>query len=63
MNVSAGTSTLKVATATAAALVGTLFFFVIIGVFGLSASVSALVTFWALSLIIFRRSPSGEVNK
>jgi hypothetical protein len=51
---------LKATAATAAALVGALFFFLIIGVFELFAAVAALITFWALSLIVFRRSQSKE---
>jgi hypothetical protein len=61
--VSATTIILKVTAATAAAVVGALFFFLIIGVFELFAAVAALITFWALSLIIFRRSPSEEGHK
>ena len=42
-----------------AALAGVLFFFVIIGVFGLPASIAALVIFVVLCLTIFRR-PQDE---
>lgn len=42
-----------------AALIGVLFFFVIIGVFGLPASIIALVVFVAGALLIFRR-PQAE---
>ena len=45
-----------------AALAGVLFFFVIIGVFGLPASIAALVIFVALSLTIFRRPQDGRCN-
>jgi hypothetical protein len=42
-----------------AALVGVTFFFVIIGVFGLPASMIALAAFIALALFVFRR-PQAE---
>ena len=45
-----------------AALAGVLFFFVIIGVFGLPASIAALVIFVALSLTIFRRPQDQETR-
>lgn len=45
-----------------AALAGVLFFFVIIGVFGLPASIAGLVIFVALSLTIFRRPQDGRCN-
>lgn len=45
-----------------AALAGVLFFFVIIGVFGLPASIAGLVIFVALSLTIFRRPLDGRCN-
>jgi len=40
-----------------------LFFFVIIGVFGLPASIAALVIFVALSLTIFRRPQDEEMQR
>jgi uncharacterized membrane protein YbaN (DUF454 family) len=44
-----------------AAAVGTLFFFVIIGVFGLPASVVALVLFLIIALGLFgRRQPEEQ---
>ena len=46
-----------------AALAGVLFFFVIIGVFGLPASIAALVIFVALSLTIFRRPQNEEMQR
>ena len=46
-----------------AALAGVLFFFVIIGVFGLPASIAALVIFVALSLTIFRRPQDEEMQR
>ena len=48
--------------AAVAALVGVVFFFVIIGVFGLPASIAALVIFVALSLTIFRRPQDQETR-
>jgi hypothetical protein len=49
--------------ASIAALVGIVFFFVIIGVFGLPASIVALVIFVALSLTIFRLPQDDEVQR
>jgi hypothetical protein len=46
-----------------AALAGVLFFFVIIGVFGLPASIAALVIFVALCLTIFRLPQDEEVQR
>jgi Flp pilus assembly protein TadB len=46
-----------------AALAGVLFFFVIVGVFGLPASIAALVIFVALSLTIFRRPQYEEMQR
>jgi Flp pilus assembly protein TadB len=46
-----------------AALAGVLFFFVIIGVFGLPASIAALVIFVALCLTIFRRPQDDEMQR
>jgi hypothetical protein len=46
-----------------ATLAGMLFFFVIIGVFGLPASILALVIFVALSLTIFRRPQVEEMQQ
>jgi hypothetical protein len=48
--------------ATVATMLGVVFFFVIIGVFGLSASIAALVAFVALALFIFRRPQDGETR-
>jgi hypothetical protein len=46
-----------------AALVGIVFFFVIIGVFGLPAAIVALVIFVALSLTIFRLPQDEEMQR
>jgi hypothetical protein len=48
--------------AVVATLLGVAFFFVIIGVFGLSASIAALMLFLALALFIFRR-PQDQVTR
>jgi hypothetical protein len=48
--------------AVVATLLGVAFFFVIIGVFGLPASVAALVLFVALAILIFRRPQDGETR-
>jgi hypothetical protein len=45
-----------------AAVIGIAFFFVIVGVFGLSASIAALVLFAALAILIFRRSQAEETR-
>jgi hypothetical protein len=45
-----------------AAIAGVVFFFVIIGVFGLPASIAALVIFVALCLTIFRRPQDEETQ-
>jgi hypothetical protein len=45
--------------AIAVALIGTAFFFAIIGVFGLTAAIVALALFVALALLTFRR-PQAE---
>jgi hypothetical protein len=47
--------------ATVATMLGVAFF-VIIGVFGLSASIAALVAFVALALFIFRRPQDRETR-
>ena len=47
--------------ATVATMLGVAFF-VIIGVFCLSASIAALVAFVALALFIFRRPQDGETR-
>jgi uncharacterized membrane protein YbaN (DUF454 family) len=45
------------------ALIGVGFFFALIGVFGLSASIASLIVFILLALWIFHRpQPSGEVE-
>jgi hypothetical protein len=44
--------------AVVAALLGVVFFFAIIGVFGLPSSIAALLLFIALVLMVFRRSQS-----
>jgi hypothetical protein len=46
-----------------AAIAGVVFFFVIIGVFGLPASIAALVIFVALCLTIFRRPQDEETQR
>jgi hypothetical protein len=40
------------------ALLGVLFFFAIVGVFGLPSSIAALLLFIALALMVFRRPQS-----
>jgi uncharacterized membrane protein YuzA (DUF378 family) len=45
--------------AIAAALIGIGFFFAIVGVFGFSAAIAALVVFIALAAVLFRR-PQAE---
>ena len=45
-----------------ATLLGVAFFFAIIGVFGLSASIAALVLFVALAVFIFRRPQDQETR-
>ena len=55
----APTSTGHFVGAVVAALLGVVFFFAIVGVFGLPSSIAALLLFIALSLLIFRR-PQGE---
>ena len=44
--------------ATVAALLGVVFFFAIVGVFGLRSSIAALLLFIALALMVFRRPQS-----
>jgi hypothetical protein len=46
-----------------ATLFGVAFFFAIIGVFGLSASITALVLFVALAVFIFRRPQDQETGR
>ena len=46
--------------AIAAALLGIVFFFAIIGVFGFEVSIAALLTFIVLALLILRRLVSKE---
>ena len=46
-----------------ATLFGVAFFFAIIGVFGLSASITALVLFVALAVFIFRRPQDQETRR
>ena len=48
--------------AVAAMLLGTAFFFTIIGVFGPSASIAALLLFLALAVFIFRRPQDQETR-
>jgi hypothetical protein len=48
--------------AVVAMLLGVAFFFVIIGVFGLSASIAALMLFLALAVFIFRRPQDQETR-
>ncbi len=50
------------AAAAVATLSGVAFFFVIIGVFGPSASIAALVLFLALAVFIFRRPQDQETR-
>jgi hypothetical protein len=45
-----------------ATLLGVAFFFVIIGVFGLSASIAALLVFLVLAVFIFRRPQDQETR-
>jgi hypothetical protein len=44
--------------AVVAALLGVVFFFAIVGVFGLPSSIAALLLFIALALMVFRRPQS-----
>jgi len=48
--------------AVVATLLGVAFFFIIIGVFGLSASIAALALFVALAVFIFRRPQDQETR-
>ena len=48
-----------IAGAIAAALIGAVFFFAIIGVFGFTAAIGALALFLVLALLTFRR-PQAE---
>ena len=45
-----------------ATLLGVAFFFTIIGVFGLSVSIAALLLFLALAVFIFRRPQDQETR-
>jgi hypothetical protein len=54
-----GTGVRRFIGAVAATLIGTLFFFVIVGVFGLPASIGAGILFIGLALLIFR-CPQAE---
>jgi hypothetical protein len=49
----------RLAGAIAATLIGAVFFFAIIGVFGLTAAIGALALFLVLALLTFRR-PQAE---
>jgi hypothetical protein len=53
-------STWRIFGAVAATVLGVVFFFVIIGVFGLPASVVALVLFVTLTIAISRRPQTGR---
>ena len=53
---------LRVVGAIVATLIGIAFFFVIIGVFGLSAAIAALVLFAASAILIFRRPQAEETR-
>jgi hypothetical protein len=48
--------------AVTATLMGTAFFFVIVGVFGLPASIGAGILFILLALLIFRRPQAKETR-
>jgi len=48
--------------AVGATILGVAFFFAIIGVFGLSASIATLVLFVALAVFIFRRPQDQETR-
>ena len=52
------TSTGHFVGAVLAALLGVVFFFAIVGVFGLPSSIAALLLFIALALMVFRRPQS-----
>jgi hypothetical protein len=52
------TSTGQFVRAVVAALLGVVFFFAIVGVFGLPSSIAALLLFIALALMVFRRPQS-----
>ena len=54
MSVSTGTGGRRFIGAVATTLIGTAFFFVIVGVFGLPASIGAGILFIVLALLIFR---------
>ena len=56
------TSTWRLLGAICATLFGVAFFFAIIGVFGLSASIVALVLFVALAVFIVRRPQDQETR-
>ena len=59
MSMSTGTGVRRFIGAVTATLIGTAFFFVIVGVFGLPASIGAGILFIVLALLIFRR-PQAE---
>ena len=44
------------------ALIGTTFFFAIIGVFGLAAAIGALALFVVIAALIFRRPQAAEMR-
>jgi hypothetical protein len=59
VSMSTGTGIRRFIGAVTATLIGTVFFFVIVGVFGLPASIGAGILFIVLALLIFRR-PQAE---
>ena len=59
VSMSTGTGVRHFIGAVATTLIGTAFFFLIVGVFGLSASIGAGILFIVLALLIFRL-PQGK---
>jgi hypothetical protein len=55
VSMSTGTGVRRFIEAVATTLIGTAFFFLIVGVFGLPAAIGAGILFVALALSIFRR--------
>jgi hypothetical protein len=59
---STGTGVRRFIGAVTATLMGTTFFFVIVGVFGLPASIGAGILFIVLALLIFRHPQAKETR-
>ena len=53
---------LRIAGATGTTIVGTCFFFIIIGVFGLQFAIAGLVLFIAISVVTYSAFTGGEVD-